>query len=443
MKKRKNLFIMALMFVVFFVGIHGVRAADKSTLTCTYASDTNSGEQMVVEYNTTLKEFNVYKNNTISTNQQEVFDIMFKKSDFSIKNAMIDCNKNPILYEYIVIESGKKIYAVGDASFSYGPWNDGVRQGFAILNKYNIVDKPEGGNDFVAGSCMYKNADKSKSINFSLDESGKFNIKVNTGEKELSFNASDELKQMILQQKCYDMAFFIDNSWWKGDKVWFADSVESLREVYTGDITFEATLYSTNFDKTADELKQEVEELTPELEQQFIEIEGLIAQHKSNNCEENSGTEICKNLYTQITQKMNVIKPKVEKLENNPYTNAFYEGNEILSKYNSIITSLGEYGFTQYAGKDLTCDSIKRFSTLLIQLLELLRIAGAVLFVGLGIADFAKATMSGEQDLLKKASSNFIKRGIALVILFLLPIVLNLILKLAGISTNPLCGIGL
>jgi len=138
----------------------------------------------------------------------------------------------------------------------------------------------------------------------------------------------------------------------------------------------------------------------------------------------------------QISSAIANLQNKIQKAEN-----VLTEINE-LKLEGETITLNGD--FTNYDNvSPVTCTSIKRFSTLLIQLLELLRIAGAVLFVGLGIVDFAKATMSGEQDLLKKASSNFVKRGIALVVLFLLPIVLNLILKLAGISTDPLCGIGL
>ena len=66
------------------------------------------------------------------------------------------------------------------------------------------------------------------------------------------------------------------------------------------------------------------------------------------------------------------------------------------------------------------------------QALKLIRWGGLVLMIVLGTLDFVKASASDDQDAIKKAGQNFIKRLIAVIILFLLPILVELILFIAG-----------
>ena len=53
----------------------------------------------------------------------------------------------------------------------------------------------------------------------------------------------------------------------------------------------------------------------------------------------------------------------------------------------------------------------------------------------LGVLDFTKAVASDDQDALKKAWGHFIKRLIAVIILFLLPLLMELIFDLVDITT--------
>lgn len=66
------------------------------------------------------------------------------------------------------------------------------------------------------------------------------------------------------------------------------------------------------------------------------------------------------------------------------------------------------------------------------QALKLIRWGGLVLMIVLGTLDFVKASAADDQDAIKKAGQNFIKRLIAVIILFLLPILVELILFIAG-----------
>ena len=62
---------------------------------------------------------------------------------------------------------------------------------------------------------------------------------------------------------------------------------------------------------------------------------------------------------------------------------------------------------------------------------------GIVLLIVLGILDFTKAIFSSSEDEMKKAQSKFMKRVLAAVLVFLIPTLVNLLLKIAnGIWSN-------
>lgn len=61
----------------------------------------------------------------------------------------------------------------------------------------------------------------------------------------------------------------------------------------------------------------------------------------------------------------------------------------------------------------------------------LLMIAGPILLIIFGSVDFGKATLSGDEQMLRKAIINFGKRAIATVILLILPLIINIIFKIA------------
>lgn len=79
----------------------------------------------------------------------------------------------------------------------------------------------------------------------------------------------------------------------------------------------------------------------------------------------------------------------------------------------------------------------------LIQLLDIIKIAALVLTLVLGMFDFLKGTVSGEADAMKKVWKSFSRRLIAVVLLFLLPVIIEFILGLVSIYgvdvDNPLC----
>ena len=76
--------------------------------------------------------------------------------------------------------------------------------------------------------------------------------------------------------------------------------------------------------------------------------------------------------------------------------------------------------------------------------LDVIRIGGLVLTVILGIVDYVNATFSSKDDSIAKANKNFTTRLMALALLFLVPTLIEFILKLFSISStgdDPRCGL--
>jgi hypothetical protein len=86
-----------------------------------------------------------------------------------------------------------------------------------------------------------------------------------------------------------------------------------------------------------------------------------------------------------------------------------------------------------FGGDPLSCDD---FTTddgvnIVSDLFNIIMIIGPILALVLGGLDFAKATLASDESALKKAGTKFGKRIIAAILLFLLPLIINLILGIA------------
>lgn len=109
--------------------------------------------------------------------------------------------------------------------------------------------------------------------------------------------------------------------------------------------------------------------------------------------------------------------------------------------------SFGELKLLHYS----SCESLfedessKNLLKMVKTVITIIKIAIPILLTGLGITDFVKAVFSNKEDDMKKAQEKFIKRIIIAVCIFLVPSLLQLILKIAnsiwGNISVDLCGI--
>ena len=72
-------------------------------------------------------------------------------------------------------------------------------------------------------------------------------------------------------------------------------------------------------------------------------------------------------------------------------------------------------------------------------IMNLVRIGGVILLVVLGMLDFVKAAASGEQEEMKKSKSKFVKRLIACVVLFFVPIIVDILVGLVNLGSGENC----
>ena len=76
-----------------------------------------------------------------------------------------------------------------------------------------------------------------------------------------------------------------------------------------------------------------------------------------------------------------------------------------------------------------------------------IRILVPILLIILGVVDFGSAAISEDKDNLKKATSKFMKRCLAALAVFFIPLLVELLLNLPGIKDNinlvddPMCGV--
>lgn len=94
----------------------------------------------------------------------------------------------------------------------------------------------------------------------------------------------------------------------------------------------------------------------------------------------------------------------------------------------------------------VTCETIIGDAIDVVQtVFDWIKFLGPILLIVFGTMDFAGAVLQDNQDALKKATGNFVKRTIAAVAIFFLPLIVNIILGLPGVNSGleeALCGIG-
>lgn len=78
---------------------------------------------------------------------------------------------------------------------------------------------------------------------------------------------------------------------------------------------------------------------------------------------------------------------------------------------------------------------------LLQKILNYIKILGPTIAIVLGSLDFAKAIIASDEENMKKSQKRFINRLIAAMLLFFVPLLVQIMLELFDITSNITCGI--
>ncbi len=115
-------------------------------------------------------------------------------------------------------------------------------------------------------------------------------------------------------------------------------------------------------------------------------------------------------------------------------------------EYNDSMPFIAEIDINNCNGGDdaILGDVSKPSSTawLVQKILNYIRVLGPTIAVVLGSIDMVKAIITSDEENTKKAQSKFIKRLIAAVALFFVPLFVNILLGIFGFTTDSVsCGL--
>lgn len=105
----------------------------------------------------------------------------------------------------------------------------------------------------------------------------------------------------------------------------------------------------------------------------------------------------------------------------------------------SSTTSMAERPNSDISIDLLGCIIDEGTQSIIDWIMNLVRIGGVILLVVLGMLDFVKAAASGEQEEMKKSKSKFVKRLIACVVLFFIPIIVDILVGLVNLGSGENC----
>lgn len=431
--------VLILLCLICIPNIKVNAASDVASLTCTYNNE-NEGK-LIVAFNTNTNP-QLYKNSMLSSNEiieDDYHSLGGLGSTTKVKGDKITCAK----YLHVV---ERDTYGNGTITYVYIDSNDSNPTGVQFDGAKNITTYSGGTFNpvsYVEGQCKY-----GSNITLSISETGtitlydKSNVTIDDSGsvdlKKTKIKNEDYTQKVLLLSVCPNSLIIYKN------KAYFGESFESIindNNLDESKIDKKENLSSTSFSVSRDELVQEAEEIKSELNELNNKRAELQQQYNDNDCDNNKQTTICTDIYNQLNEIDQQFKSYDDTIENNQFLANDSEIANLISEFNVTATN---FNFTKYCtGNEcnLTCADLDFIIEFLKDVLSIIRIAAVVLFIVLGVTDYLQAIISGDQDLIKKANGSFIKRGIAFVILFLLPLILNLILKIAGISTDPTCGL--
>ena len=103
--------------------------------------------------------------------------------------------------------------------------------------------------------------------------------------------------------------------------------------------------------------------------------------------------------------------------------------------YDAIATmSRTNYSSSFGAPADIDCSTYSEILDIVSEIFGWIQIIAPVLLIVFGALDFTKATLSNDQDMLKKATSNFVKRALCAIGIFFLPMLINLLFSMDGVK---------
>ena len=116
----------------------------------------------------------------------------------------------------------------------------------------------------------------------------------------------------------------------------------------------------------------------------------------------------------------------------------------VLTDANNINSWMNDYNTDDGSCASLLGDpsNPKSVAWLVVTVLNYFRVIGPLLVIVLSGVDYIKAIVNSDDDAMKKTSNRLIRRLILAALLFLIPTIVELLLKIFNVVSDPLCGMG-
>ena len=242
-----------------------------------------------------------------------------------------------------------------------------------------------------------------------------------------------------------------DNSSTNGEKISSCtiSQMQTLQQVYSDEIS--------KFENNIAIYKKEIEEIKNgndntyanlastyknKINQNIINAESNLAKYQKLCDYGTSYDDIMSKLISSLTTSSNsfweyfdsIVKDSTNVTNNQVITNltenAKLSNSDSIQKVSDNLTKVYTNFLEQYKTTVDECQGIltDEMIDILNRIIKYIRIAAPILLIVFGIMDFGKAVLSDEKEELKKATSKFMKRAIIVVVIFFVPLIVQLLI---------------
>lgn len=273
-----------------------------------------------------------------------------------------------------------------------------------------------------------------------------YNAQLSTTSDTLYNKINDYANSTFDKMNIKDILSSVDTKNGSNDYTKVIDNLKSDTKVYVKKVlipsygfetTYVTPLFIKNIDKYIDEIENHaglIDKLNERVNAEKLKME------KDNARKEAIKGTLTGQIPTATPEEAAKIQEEINKIQSEIDSN-----NQTIDELNQVSrwieTTQIKVGGINIPDDTSSCEGLlgSNVSKIIKNLFKTIQYAGPILVAIFTIMDFVKAVLSGEAEDMKKASNKLIKRLIAVVLLFFIPLICDMLLDLTGITTSNNC----
>ena len=290
---------------------------------------------------------------------------------------------------------------------------------YGITNSSNTVYGVGYGYNWFTGNGSFSSSNTNSTsggiagANSKMNSGEKYNIVIWLGVNDYTY---------VSAEKYYSTYFSLAKNEWKDHNIYI---------VSVGPVDDDKALYVDN--KGINKFNDAMEELIKNGNLSNLNYIDLGYTESSINSYDSEGLHYGKSDYQKI---FNNINNGIVKIENNSNNNPIGGNDSPEGEGNDLPEGGGNPQPGGNNNEPLTCNDFfdADMMDIISTIYKIIEFLAIILTIVLGMLDFAKGITSDDQDLIKKASKHFVKRLIICVVIFVLPLLIDPLEQLIGIT---------